>query len=61
MVNICALKKVPFFLALFAAEQMNAVLTVDDLIEAAQKKYFLTLRARKSHCVVLIIGGGGGS
>ena len=37
------IKKVPFFLALFAAEQMNAVLTVDNLIEVAQKECFLTL------------------
>jgi hypothetical protein len=37
------LKKVPFFLALFAAEQTNAVLTVDDLIEVAQKESLLTL------------------
>jgi hypothetical protein len=37
---MCAIKKVPFFLALFAAEQMNAVLTVDNLIEVAQKEFF---------------------
>jgi len=58
---MCATKKIPFFLALFAAEQMNAFLTVDNLIEVAQEEYFLTLRARKSHCVVFLIGGGGGS
>jgi hypothetical protein len=37
-----AIKKIPFFLALFAAEQMNTVLTVDNLIEVAQRD-FLTL------------------
>jgi hypothetical protein len=37
-----AIKKIPYFLALFAAEQMNTVLTVDNLIEVAQRD-FLTL------------------
>ena len=43
VVDMCAIKRVPFFLALLAAEQMNAFLIVDNLIEASQKKYFLTL------------------
>ena len=42
-VNRYAIKKVPFFLALFAAEQMNAVLTADNLIEVVQQECLLTL------------------